>query len=269
MAVVKIMVAALLFASLTWAASVGIKIIPIKYVRTEGVFQYLSKEEIKAALRPLVMTGFFDADMQAIHQAVSELTWVDTVTVKRVWPDAIDIKIREKKPYVRWGLQSLISTRGEIITPKNIEPFNNLPILQGPEQQQVKTLEIMKGVNTALADQSMKMAEFTINDRWAWKIKLTTGLEILLGRNEQLKKLQRFLKTLDVLGQEQVEKIAIVDLRYPNGYAVSWKPGTEEIDWSHRFHTDATLLTPRDGGNAARLPGAVAASILGGRKNNG
>lgn len=183
------------------------------------------------ALQPLVTTGFFDADMQAIHEAVSGLTWVDTVTVKRVWPDAIDIKIREKKPYVRWGQQNLVTVHGEIITPKNIEQFQNLPILQGPELQQLKTLEIMKGVNTALADQSMKMAEFTINDRWAWKIKLTTGLEILLGRNEQLKKLQRFLKTLEVLGQEQVEKIAIVDLRYPNGYAVSWKPGTGEIDW--------------------------------------
>jgi cell division protein FtsQ len=231
MVVVKAMITALLLAGLVWMASVGVKHIPIKYVRTEGVFQYLSKDEIKTALQPLVTTGFFDADMQTIHQAVSELTWVDTVTVKRVWPDAIDIKIREKKPYVRWGQQSLVSARGEIITPKNIDPFMTLPLLQGPEQQQLKTLEIMKGVNTALADQSMKMAEFTINDRWSWKIKLTTGLEILLGRNEQLKKLQRFLKTLQVLGQEQVEKMAIVDLRYPNGYAVSWKPETEEIDW--------------------------------------
>lgn len=242
----------LLLAGLVWIASVGVKRLPIKYVRTEGVFQYLSKDEIKTALQPLVTTGFFDADMQTIHQAVLQLTWVDAVTVKRIWPDAIDIKIREKKPYVRWGQQSLVSARGEIITPKNIDLFKTLPILQGPEQQQVKTLEIMKGVNTALADQSMKMAEFTINDRWAWKIKLTTGLEILLGRNEQLKKLQRFLKTLDVLGQEQVEKMAIVDLRYPNGYAVSWKPGTEEIDWSHRFHTDSDTST-----------------ILGGRKNDG
>ncbi len=225
------MIAVLLLVGLVWMTGVSVKSLPIKYVRTEGVFQYLSKEEIKTAIQPLMMTGFFDADMQAIHQAVSELTWVDTVTVKRVWPDAIAIKIREKKPYVRWGLQRLVSARGEIITPKSIEQFKTLPILQGPELQQVKTLEIMKGVNTALADQSMKMAEFTINDRWAWKIKLTTGLEILLGRNEQLKKLQRFLKTLEVLGQEQVEKIAIVDLRYPNGYAVSWKPGTEEIDW--------------------------------------
>jgi cell division protein FtsQ len=225
------MVTLLLLAGLGWGASYWVKKMPIKYVRTEGVFQYLGKDEIKTALQPLMMTGFFEADMQAIHQAVSELTWVDTVTVKRVWPDAIDIKIKEKKPYVRWGQNRLVSARGEIITPKNMDAFNTLPLLQGPELQQIKTLEIMKGVNTALADQSMEMAEFTINDRWAWKIKLTTGLEILLGRNEQLKKLQRFLKTLEVLGQEQVERIAIVDLRYPNGYAVSWKPGTEEIDW--------------------------------------
>ncbi len=234
MAVVKIMLTLLLLAGLVWAGY-GVKSIPIKYVRTEGVFQYLGRDEIKAALQPWVMTGFFDADMQAIHQAASELVWVDTVTVKRVWPDAIDIKIREKKPYVRWGQQRLISARGDIITPKNIDQFKTLPLLQGPELQQVKTLEIMKGVNMALADQSMKIAEFTINDRWAWKIKLTTGLEILLGRNEQLKKLQRFLKTLDVMGQEQVERMAIVDLRYPNGYAVSWKLGTEEIDWLNRF----------------------------------
>lgn len=206
--------------------------LPIKYVRTEGVFQYLSKDEIKTVLQPLVMTGFFDADMQAIHSVVSTLPWVDTVTVKRIWPDAIDIKVREKKPYARWGENSLITEQGVIFTPKNMEQFQTLTVVTGPELQQVKVLEIMKGVKTALADQSMELAEFSVNDRWSWKIRLANGLEILLGRNEQLKKLQRFLKTLTILGQEQVEQIAIVDLRYPNGYAVSWKPGTDEIDWN-------------------------------------
>ena len=205
--------------------------LPVKYVRTEGVFQYLSKNEIKTVLQPLVMTGYFDADMQAIHSTVATLPWVDTVTVKRIWPDAIDIKVREKKPYARWGKNSLITERGVIFTPNNLEQFKNLTVVTGPEMQQVKVLEIMKGIKTALADQSMELAEFTVNDRWAWKIKLVNGLEILLGRNEQLKKLQRYLKTLAVLKQEQVDAMAIVDLRYPNGYAVSWKPGTEEIDW--------------------------------------
>lgn len=205
--------------------------LPVKYVRTEGVFQYLSKDEIKTALLPLVLTGFFDVDMQAVHAAVSTLPWVDTVTVKRIWPDAIDIKVSEKKPYARWGKKSLITEQGVIFTPKNMEQFQDLAVVTGPELQQVRVLEIMKGIKTALADQSMELAEFSVNDRWAWKIKLATGLEILLGRNEQLKKLQRFLKTLTVLGQEQVEKMAIVDLRYPNGYAVSWKSGSDCCDW--------------------------------------
>jgi cell division protein FtsQ len=205
--------------------------LPIKYVRIEGVFQYLSKNEVQAVIQPLVLTGFFDADMQAIHFAVSTMPWVDTVTVKRIWPDAIDIKIHERKPYARWGKERLITEQGVIFTPKNIDQFKDLTLLQGPELQQAKVLEIMKGIKTALADQSMKLAEFSVNDRGAWKIKLATGLEILLGRNEQLKKLQRFLKTMTILRQEQVEQIAIVDLRYPNGYAVSWKPGVVEIDW--------------------------------------
>ncbi|MCX7097115.1 MAG: cell division protein FtsQ/DivIB [Methylococcales bacterium] len=205
--------------------------LPIKYVRIEGVFQYLGKDEVKAVLLPLVTAGFFDADMQAIHVAVSTLPWVDTVTVKRVWPDTIDIKIRERKPYARWGQNSLITERGVIFTPQNIGQFQNLTVVTGPEFQQVKVLEIMKGIKTTLADQSMVLAEFDVNDRWAWKIKLASGLEILLGSNEQLKKMQRFLKTLAVLNQEQVEQMAVVDLRYPNGYAVSWKPGTIEIDW--------------------------------------
>ncbi|MDO9142089.1 MAG: FtsQ-type POTRA domain-containing protein, partial [Methylobacter sp.] len=123
MTVLKTIITVLLLAGLVWAAGFGVNSNPIKYVRTEGVFQYLSKDEIKTALLPLVTAGFFDADMQAIHQAVSELTWVDTVAVNRVWPDAIDIKIREKRPYVRWGQQRLVSTRGEIITPKDMEPF--------------------------------------------------------------------------------------------------------------------------------------------------
>jgi cell division protein FtsQ len=204
--------------------------LPIKYVRTEGEFQYLGKNEIKKVLQPLVTTGFFDADMQAIQAAVSTLPWVENVTVKRIWPDAIDIKVREKKPYARWGQNSLITEQGMIFTPKNMEQFQTLAVVTGPELQQVKVLEIMKGIKTALSDQSMDLAEFSINDRWSWKIRLTSGLEILLGRNEQLKKLQRFLKTLTVLGQEQVEQIAIVDLRYPNGYAVSWKSGAAEND---------------------------------------
>jgi len=205
--------------------------LPIKYVRTEGEFQYLSKDDVKDILQPLVVTSFFDADLQAIHSAVSTLPWVDAVTVKRIWPDAIDIKVHEKQPFARWGKGALITESGVIFMPNNNILIQNLITVTGPELQQVKVLEIMKGIKTALNDHSMELAEFNVSDRWAWKIKLVTGMEILLGQDEQLKKLKRFLRTLTVLTQGQLDAMAVVDLRYPNGYAVSWRPGTIEIDW--------------------------------------
>jgi len=39
------------------------------------------------------------------------------------------------------------------------------------------------------------------------------------------------LDTFPVLGQEKVAAMQVVDLRYPNGYAVSWKPDSEPINW--------------------------------------
>ncbi len=230
MRLLKIIVIMALFTSIVYAVEA---VVPIKYVRVEGAFQYIGKNEIKTLIEPLVNVGFFDANVQQIQETLKELVWAESVTVNRVWPDALEIKIREKRPFVRWGDDALLNNRGEIIQPKEIEPFIDLPILYGPEGQQVKSLEIMKGVNTALADHEMSMAEFSVNNRWAWKIKLTTGLEILLGRNDQLKKLQRFMKTLNVLGHEQINAMAIVDLRYPNGYAVSWKPDVQAIDWKN------------------------------------
>lgn len=219
-----------LFTSLVYAVK---QIVPIKHVRIEGAFQYVSKDEIKTALEPLVKVGFFDADVQAIHNTLMQINWIEGASVNRVWSDTISVKIKEKHPVVRWGDDALLSTRGEVIKPANITQFENLPILRGVDGQEIKSLEIMKGVNTALSDQAMNIAEFSINSRWAWKIKLTTGLEILLGRNEQLKKLQRFIKTLDVLGREPINAMAVVNLRYPNGYAVSWKPDASPVNWKN------------------------------------
>ena len=205
--------------------------LPIRYVRTEGVFQYLSKDEIKAALMPLVTASIFDADMQLIHETVAKLAWVKNASVERVWPDTIDIKVHERKAFVRWGQKGLLTEYGELFTPSNVDQFQSLLLVEGPKQQEAKTLEIKKGVNTALEDQALELAEFSVNDREAWKIKLKTGLEILLGRTGQLEKLQRFLDTFPVLGQEKVAAMQVVDLRYPNGYAVSWKPDSEPINW--------------------------------------
>jgi cell division protein FtsQ len=207
---------------------------PIRYVRIEGAFQYLNKKDVKTVIEPLITQGFFMANMQTLHQALLALPWVDSAEVERVWPDAISVKVTEKKPYLRWGTKSLVTEKGIIFTPRNIDPFRQLILLNAPAEQSIKTLEIVKGISTTLKDHILPLQEFTIDNRGAWKIKLANELEIVLGREEQLKKLQRFIKTLPLLGQDKVNAMTVVDLRYPNGYAVSWKTPTPPFEWLNK-----------------------------------
>jgi cell division protein FtsQ len=206
-------------------------LVPIRYVRIEGVFQYISKDTIKKTLLPYVLTDFFSVDVQAIDKAALQLPWIKSVSVKRVWPDAIDIKVYEQYPAVRWGDKSLLNLNGALFTPDNAAQFKNLPLLQGPKGYEVRLLEIMKGLEIELADRALHLVEFKVNERRAWDIVLQNGIEIKLGRNGQLKNFQRFLKTLDLLGQDKVAAIAKVDLRYPNGFSITWKADAPAIDW--------------------------------------
>lgn len=204
---------------------------PISSVKIEGAFQYISKERLKQVLTPQMQPGYFNADMNAIHEAIKTLPLVDTVDVKRVWPNTVYIKITEHKPVVRWGSNALLNNQGELLFPENIDDFKNLPLITGPEGQERKLLEIMKGVYIVLKDKSLQLAEFHVNERRAWRIKLANGLEMQLGRKAPLENMQRFLKTMDLLGEERLAWIASVDTRYPNGYAVTWKSDAPEFNW--------------------------------------
>lgn len=205
--------------------------LPVKYVRIEGSFQYIAKDSVKQVLREQVINGFYNADIQEIQQSVKRLPWVEKVKVKRVWPDAIDIRIDEQTPLVRWGLDGLLNEKGELFVPGNIAEFEQLPLLVGPAGNERKLLKIMEELTRELREQGMELAEFRVNERRAWKIKLQNDLELILGRNEPLNKFQRFIKAFALIGEEQVTKVAVVDLRYSNGYALTWKQGVEDIDW--------------------------------------
>jgi len=205
--------------------------LPVKYVRIEGAFQYIAKQKVKEVLREQLLNGFYNVDIQQVQAAVKSLPWVDTVRVERVWPDAFNIAIKEQSPVVRWSSDALLNADGEIFKPEKIKDFSRLPLLEGPAGYEQKMLEIINTLSIDLSEQGMLLSKFRINERRAWNIKLQNKMELNAGRNQPLKKIQRFLKTIPLIGQEQIAGIAVVDLRYSNGYALRWKQGAAEIDW--------------------------------------
>ena len=209
----------------------GTNWLPIKFVRVEGTFQHIEKNTIKQVLKGQMNNGLYNANLQNIQKSVVQLPWVKSVKIKRVWPDTINIRIDEQTPVARWSTMDLVNKNGELFRPAGIDKFDHLPMISGHTGNEKELLKIMADLTIALRDQKLKLTEFRVSDRRAWYIKLQRGIEIKLGSNEPFKKLQRFLKTLPLIGQEQIEKITVVDLRYPNGYAMTWKPTEEQIDW--------------------------------------
>ncbi len=210
--------------------SMSIKLMPIRYVRIEGNFQYLDKNSLKQQLLPLVKTGLFAADINGIQRTAKKMAWIDDVKVKRVWPDTIDIKLSEQQPAAIWGKDGVLNNRGELFKPNNIEALAYLPQLFGPPGLEKRLFNIMQGLQLALLDQSLELRRFIVNNRRSWKLMLVNGMELQLGRIDPLQKFQRLMKSLPVLASSQqngFETISKIDLRYPNGFAVTWKPGAE------------------------------------------
>lgn len=216
-----------LWVGTTTLKTLSVNLLPIRHVRVEGDFQYLNKKTLKHNLLPLVTTGLFAADITTIQKVTMKMAWIDDAEVKRVWPDTIDISLREQRPAARWRTDGVLNIRGELFKPGNIESLTFLPQIIGPSGLEKRLFNVMQGLQVALQDQSLELKQFFVNNRRSWKLLLTNDMELQLGRVDPLQKFQRLMKTLPILANNKInglEKISRVDLRYPNGFAVTWKP---------------------------------------------
>ncbi len=204
--------------------------IPIRYVQVEGAFQYLDKKDIQNTISPLVQSGYFSVDLQMIQYSVMGLPWVEKVQVQRIWPDRLKLRIYEQQPVVRWLSDSLLNIRGDVFTPGSIERFQSLPVLYAPLGQRHRLLRVMEGVQLSLMDLGLYLTEFRVSDRQSWLLAMENGMVIQLGRFQPLHKFSLLMQALMIVGSELVEKMAYIDMRYPNGYAVRWR-GNEQIIW--------------------------------------
>ena len=204
--------------------------IPIRYVQVEGAFQYIDKEDIKNKIAPLVQLSYFSVDLQMIQHTVMSLPWAEKVQVQRIWPDRLKLRIYEQKPVVRWQSESLLNVKGDIFKPMNLDEFQSLPVLYAPVEQRQQMLQVMDGLMLSLMDQGLHLTEFRVSERQSWLLAMEGGMIIQLGRFQPLQKFTLLMHALMVIGSELVEKIAYIDMRYPNGYAVRWREN-EQVIW--------------------------------------
>ncbi len=221
-----VMLSALYFA----VKPLAMQMLPVRFVRIYGALERVRKNQIQSTLESLVDKGYWSVDLEAIQVATESLPWVERAQINRVWPDTLMLGIIEQVPYVRWGKTALLNTNGDRFVPHSTAGFQNLPVIFGPSGKEAQLVKVFKDLQKRLAVQQLDIRVLNVSDRLSWSVRLQGGLDVAIGRRDPVAVFDRFIKTLPLLGPDQIRAMRRVDLRYPNGYAVDWKPGVE-LEW--------------------------------------
>lgn len=79
-------------------------------------------------------TSLLGFDAEAARERIAELPWVRSVAVRKIYPDRVEVMLKERQPFAIWqsGSQlSLIERSGDVIVPFSNEKYATLPLVTG------------------------------------------------------------------------------------------------------------------------------------------
>jgi cell division protein FtsQ len=168
--------------------------------------------------------SFFATDLSDVKDKLEQRPWVESAAVRRVWPDRLAIEIREKKPLAYWSDGRLVSRSGEVFAPSNPEVAGKLPLLSGPDERVMDVIRMAQIMSDTLAEYSLGFAGLSLEQRGAWTLTLSNGIEVVLGRDQVTERFERFVTVYQERLVSRANEVKRVDARYSNGVAVKWKP---------------------------------------------
>ena len=155
-------------------------------------------------------------DVVRAKERVEALPWVRRASVERMLPNTILLTVEERLPLALWqneGQFALIDYEGAVIQRQNLEAYQDLMIVIGPDapQHTASLLEIL-GAQPELM--SLVRAAIRVGDR-RWNLSLTGGINVQLPEENASiawMRLAQYQRSHGVLERD----VEFVDLRLPD-----------------------------------------------------
>ena len=212
---------------IVWFAVRGILDRPIQHAEISGKFAQVSRIQIEQVLEPFARKGFVSIDLDKVKQALEGIRWIDHVRVERAWPDGVRVFVTEQVAVARWGEKGLLNTRGELFLPDARDVRADLPQLNGPEGTEAEVAKLYLDTYPRLLTVGLTLSRVTLDERGAWSLQLSNGIEVRLGREDTAARLERFIRAASPVIATRTGDVAYVDMRYSNGFSIGWgKPAS-------------------------------------------
>jgi cell division protein FtsQ len=197
-------------------------VFPLREVRVAGTVVQVTREQVERVVRHELRGNFFTIDLDAAREAFEKLPWVRRAQVRREWPGRLEVAIEEHVALARFGDDGLVDTHGEVFAAASDA---TLPLFVGPPEAATELAQRYAALRVALAPLGRVPVEVGVSARRAWSVVLDDGMRLELGRTAVEARLARFVAVYARTVAALPDRPSVVDLRYPNGFAVRLRPG--------------------------------------------
>ena len=202
---------------------------PMRHLVVTGEFRQVSDARIREVVRPYVRHGFFAVDLESMQAQLAALPWVQRVEVRKRWPDRLEVSLAEYRPLARWGKDRLLSENGEIF-PTPMVALPTLPQFDAPDDRVADMIAFHNLARPLFLGIGRQVTAATLSPRGSWSLRLSDGTDIEIGRGDPAARLSRFARLMPRLLSTDRRPLLRADLRYTNGFALTWGAAPAPVD---------------------------------------
>ena len=214
---------------------------PLSKIMVGGNFNHLEEQELAELVNMEIDGGFLSMNLNQLRQELQSHPWIHQVSVRREWPSTLKVEVIEEVPIARWGKKGFLNRLGDQLSLPENSNLNSLPVLEadfGSSQDMIAQYLLLAEL---LAPTDLKLTELQRDAVGAWQIETAAGVRLVLGRDQIIEKIRRLIVVWGSGLDVQLNNIATIDLRYPNGLAVSWRDQDITISgFGHEPTTDSS-----------------------------
>jgi cell division protein FtsQ len=173
--------------------------------------------------------NFFTTDLDQVRSTFETVPWVRRATVRREWPNQLIVEVEEHEALGTWGEDGrLLSVKGDVFTANLAEADDDheLPAFDGPKGSEKDVLARFTELRSWFSPVQLAPQALSLSDRYAWTVRLDNGMSVALGREQDKDTLKKRVQRLvgvypQLVARLQEGRIDTIDMRYPNGLALS------------------------------------------------
>lgn len=192
---------------------------PFRQITVLGA-QHPETRDAVRALAPRLYGGFFSMDLNGVHTAFEQLPWVRKADVRRLWPGRLVVHLEEHRAAASWNDRALLDIYGEVFEGA---PWRGVPRFYAPEGMEREVARRYGEFTRIVAPLGMRVEQLVVTARQSWRVRLSGGISVELGRDRLEERLARFARFYP-MAVAAVGPIPRVDMRYPNGFAGEAQP---------------------------------------------